>query len=272
MRTRRTVRVRELASWRRPAVLFALATACLGSCWMGAAPASPAGAPTEVWGTYGGGRYMSADPTGGYWTTTWTGNISSYGGAPSFGSPAVFRNASQQAHHGHGRHSDRAGLLARGFRRRDLQLRRRRLLRFHRIDPPQSAHRRHGRHSDRAGLLARGFRRRDLQLRRRHLLWFHRIDPPQSAHRRYGRHSDRAGLLARRFRRRDLQLRRRRLLWFHRIDPPQSAHRRYGRHSDRAGLLARRLQTEGSSVTETPPSMGRRVGAACQRMDCSSIH
>jgi hypothetical protein len=37
---------------------------------------------------YSGGRLMTADPTGGYWTTTWLGVVTAHGGAPSFGSPA----------------------------------------------------------------------------------------------------------------------------------------------------------------------------------------
>jgi hypothetical protein len=37
---------------------------------------------------YSGGRLMTADPTGGYWTTTWLGAVTSHGGAPAFGSPA----------------------------------------------------------------------------------------------------------------------------------------------------------------------------------------
>ena len=37
---------------------------------------------------YSGGRLMTADPTGGYWTTTWLGVVTSHGGAPTFGSPA----------------------------------------------------------------------------------------------------------------------------------------------------------------------------------------
>jgi hypothetical protein len=38
---------------------------------------------------YGDGRLMAADPLGGYWTVTWLGAITSYGGAPTFGSPAL---------------------------------------------------------------------------------------------------------------------------------------------------------------------------------------
>jgi hypothetical protein len=38
---------------------------------------------------YSGGRYLAADPNGGYWTVNWVGAISAHGGAPSFGSPAL---------------------------------------------------------------------------------------------------------------------------------------------------------------------------------------
>ncbi len=37
---------------------------------------------------YSGGRLMVADPSGGYWTTTWLGAITGHGGAPTFGSPS----------------------------------------------------------------------------------------------------------------------------------------------------------------------------------------
>jgi hypothetical protein len=40
---------------------------------------------------YSGGRLMTADPLGGYWTTTWLGVVTPHGGAPSFGSPAQSR-------------------------------------------------------------------------------------------------------------------------------------------------------------------------------------
>jgi hypothetical protein len=38
---------------------------------------------------YSGGRLMAADPSGGYWTADSTGAITSWEGAPSFGSPAL---------------------------------------------------------------------------------------------------------------------------------------------------------------------------------------
>jgi hypothetical protein len=38
---------------------------------------------------YGGGHLMAADPKGGYWTVNGTGTVTSHGGAPVFGSPAL---------------------------------------------------------------------------------------------------------------------------------------------------------------------------------------
>ena len=38
---------------------------------------------------YGGGYLMAADPQGGYWTVSSAGSITSHGGAPTFGSPAL---------------------------------------------------------------------------------------------------------------------------------------------------------------------------------------
>jgi hypothetical protein len=37
---------------------------------------------------YSGGRLMTADPLGGYWTNTWLGVVTAHGGAPTFGSPS----------------------------------------------------------------------------------------------------------------------------------------------------------------------------------------
>jgi hypothetical protein len=38
---------------------------------------------------YSGGHLMAADPNGGYWTVNWLGVITAFGGAPTFGSPAL---------------------------------------------------------------------------------------------------------------------------------------------------------------------------------------
>ena len=57
----------------------------------------------------------------------------------------------QRAHRRYGGDRGRGGLLARGLRRWDLQLRRRPVLRVDGIDPPQQAHRRHGGHPDGKG-------------------------------------------------------------------------------------------------------------------------
>jgi hypothetical protein len=43
----------------------------------------------DVPASYSGGILSAADPLGGYWTTTWLGAITSHGGAPTFGSPAL---------------------------------------------------------------------------------------------------------------------------------------------------------------------------------------
>jgi len=38
---------------------------------------------------YSGGRYLAADPNGGYWTVNWVGVVTAHGGAPTYGSPAL---------------------------------------------------------------------------------------------------------------------------------------------------------------------------------------
>ena len=38
---------------------------------------------------YSGGRYLAADPNGGYWTVNWVGAVTAHGGAPTYGSPAL---------------------------------------------------------------------------------------------------------------------------------------------------------------------------------------
>ena len=104
----------------------------------------------------------------GYWM------VASDGGIFAFGVGPVRRvdgwSAAQPAHRRHGRHPGRQGLLGGRLRRRDLRLRRRRLLRIHRRGVTGRAHRGHGRHRRRPGLLAGGRRRRRLRLRRRRLL------------------------------------------------------------------------------------------------------
>jgi hypothetical protein len=53
----------------------------------GTGPASASSAhPSNA---YSGGIMMAADPTGGYWTVTPTGAVTSHGGAPALGSPAL---------------------------------------------------------------------------------------------------------------------------------------------------------------------------------------
>ena len=53
------------------------------------APTSTSGASTYHALPYGSGNYMAVDPSGGYWTTTWLGNIDAHNGAAQFGSPAT---------------------------------------------------------------------------------------------------------------------------------------------------------------------------------------
>src|SRR5277367_345796 len=65
-----------------------VAVACWAGLSTGPTITSGAGASTVSSSPYGAGHLMAADPNGGYWTTTWLGAISSYGGAPQFGSPA----------------------------------------------------------------------------------------------------------------------------------------------------------------------------------------
>ena len=43
---------------------------------------------TGLTNVYGGGNLKAADPSGGYWTTSGAGVITSHNGAPTFGSPA----------------------------------------------------------------------------------------------------------------------------------------------------------------------------------------
>ena len=128
-------------------------------------------------GTFG--FHDAYTPPEGYWSVASDGGIFNYGDAVV---PRVDRRpAPQRAHRRHGGHPRRRRLLGGGLRRRDLQLRRRRLPRLDRQPAPQRAHRRHGGHARRRRLLVGGVRRRDLQLRRRRLLrlggWIHLNKP-----------------------------------------------------------------------------------------------
>ena len=104
----------------------------------------------------------------GYWLVAADGGIFNYGDAGFFGSTGAIKLNKPIV--GHGLHADRQGLLARRIRRRDLQLRRRRVLRLHRRQAAEPADRRDGVHTDRQRLLVGRLRRRHLQLRRRQLL------------------------------------------------------------------------------------------------------
>ena len=53
------------------------------------APPARSGAATTLSSSYGTGRWMAADPNGGYWTTTFSGAVTPLGGAPQLGSPAA---------------------------------------------------------------------------------------------------------------------------------------------------------------------------------------
>ena len=73
-------------------VLVASALALLGTAAtfvQVGAPQARSGAATTISSPYGTGRWMAADPDGGYWTTTFSGAVTPRGGAPQFGSPAA---------------------------------------------------------------------------------------------------------------------------------------------------------------------------------------
>jgi hypothetical protein len=66
-----------------PLLLAGIATAFSS----GRGPASASGPVRST--AYSGGIFMAADPSGGYWTATPSGAVTSHGGAPAFGSPAL---------------------------------------------------------------------------------------------------------------------------------------------------------------------------------------
>ena len=84
----------------------------------------------------------STSDGGGYWLVASDGGIFSYGDAGFFGSSGG--HPPEQTHRRHGGDPRRWGLLARGLRRRHLQLRRCHVLRLHGGHPSQPAHRRDG--------------------------------------------------------------------------------------------------------------------------------
>ena len=92
---------------------------------------------------------MAVMPGGdGYYLVASDGGIFSYGSAQFYGSMG---GTPQQAHRGHGGDRRRRGVLAGGLRRGNLLLRRRPVLRLHRVDLAEQACRRHGGDAQRFG-------------------------------------------------------------------------------------------------------------------------
>ena len=133
------------------------------------------------------------------------------------------RPAARQAHRRDGAPHRTGRLLARGLRRRHLQLRRRRVLRLDRRHAPQQADRRHGGDARRPG--ATGSSPPTAASSATATPTFYGSTgsiAPQQARRRHGCHHRRQRLLARGLRRRHLQLRRRRLLRLDGGHPPRT--------------------------------------------------
>jgi hypothetical protein len=68
--------------------LSLLASCCIVTLESSVKP--PTAGATTILGDYGGGREMAVDPFGGYWIASWTGAVTPFGGAPSYGSPTVY--------------------------------------------------------------------------------------------------------------------------------------------------------------------------------------
>ncbi len=97
---------------------------------------------------------MAPTPDGqGYWLDASDGGVFAYGDAGFHGSAGALRLNKPVV--GMAATTRRQGLLARGRRRRDLRVRRRRLPRLHGCHEAQQAGRRHGTDPRRQGLLAR---------------------------------------------------------------------------------------------------------------------
>ena len=77
--------------WRRIALVAIACGVLVATISFGQLGSAQAAAAVSVNtpSAYSGGRLMTADPAGGYWTVTGVGAIASYGGAPVFGSPAA---------------------------------------------------------------------------------------------------------------------------------------------------------------------------------------
>jgi hypothetical protein len=90
MRKGQKLRIIEAHS-RRCAAL--IATVCIVAAALsfgsGASAKTTAAVTSQTSAAYGAGRLMAADPSGGYWTVNTLGAVTPYGGAPSFGSPAL---------------------------------------------------------------------------------------------------------------------------------------------------------------------------------------
>ena len=179
---------------------------------------------------------MAATPDGGgYWLVASDGGIFSFGDATFFGSTgAVHLN---QPIVGMAATPNGGGYWLVAVGRRHLRLRRRALLRLHRLTAPELAGRGPGGGAGWQRLLAGGRGRRHLRLRRRAVLRLHRLPAPQQAGRRHGCRPGRGGLLAGGRGRRHLQLRRHPVLRIDRQHLPQQTDR-----GDVLGLSPRRPQ------------------------------
>ncbi len=191
----------------------------------------------------------------GYWEVASDGGIFSFGDAGFFGS--MGGKPAQRAGRRHRRHTGRRRLLGGRVRRRHLQLRRRRILRFHGRQAAQRAGRRHRRDTGRTRVLGGRVGRRHLRLRRRRILRFHgwqaaqqadRGDRPRHRRQRLPRGGQRRG----RLRLRAVG----RLLRLGREPAPQRPGRRHRGRSGHAGILDLRHRRWGLQLRDRCPVQG----------------